>query len=84
MIAKVKTDKEKPVLPNTAAPIFIPYCSHTAKEMVPILKQIYRTAKGDQLEFILACRRSTDPRVNNMNHFARDVLFELVGGIFQD
>lgn len=60
--------------PNTAEPIFIPYCCHTSHEVVSILKSIYNEVKGDELDFVCAVRKSEDPRLQ-MNNFAIDVLY---------
>lgn len=55
-------------------PIFIPYCCHTSHEVVSILESIYNEVKGDKLDFLIAVRKSEDPRLQ-MNNFAIDVLY---------
>jgi len=42
--------------------------------VVSILKSIYNEAKGDELDFVCAVRKSEDQRLQ-MNNFAIDVLY---------
>lgn len=68
--------------PNTAEPIFIPYCCHTPKEVVSILKSIYKKVRGNEFEFVRAVRKSADPRLK-MNSFAVNVLYAFTDKIIK-
>lgn len=68
--------------PKTVEPIFIPYCCHTSHEVVSILESIYNEVKGEELEFVLAVRRSVDPRLK-MNSFAVNVLYTFTDKIIK-
>ena len=55
--------------------IWMPYTGHTAKEMVPLIRHIYREVNGDLREFTIYITSSDDPRLYRMSHMAIEVLY---------
>jgi hypothetical protein len=60
---------------------FLPYASHTPQEMISMFVSIYRQVEGDELDFMRYCIGSSDTRLNKMNAFAREVMFQFAKSV---
>jgi len=54
------------------------YIGQTVGEMVDILKSVYRKSNGKQLEFHRQCINSTDLRLNLLDNFVLEIIFNIL------